>query len=244
MFEQDHPSIVDEVGIHSLVGSGDREVAKVGDTCRGRRTRTCRYQKCLQIKGFEHLPCSLLYQATLDSAATSLPPTSSDLALLGTPTLTAVAMADLRTTTSCELNSSISSTNPYWQRDNYEIDLKDAVTAKLSVRNLLQSHNRTRARFVSTMLCKNILPPSAGLLNRIYEDALSDCVLAHPAFQYPTSMMYEPDSSMHDLPLACRQLCQETHLLVSSSLSHVYKYGLFDIRRSERGDIRVVYHAA
>ncbi|OAG08767.1 uncharacterized protein CC84DRAFT_1174194 [Paraphaeosphaeria sporulosa] len=214
MFEQDHPSIVDEVGIHSLVGSGDREVAKVGDTCRGRRTRTCREQKCLQIKGFEHLPCSLLYQDTLDSAATSLPPTPSDLALLGTPTLTAVAMADVN-------NPDDEECGP----DSKHTESPAAHNDVLATTEQEPGSSQPRhlyAHFIS---------------NRIYEDAPSDCVLVHPAFQYPTSMMYEPDSSMHDLPLACRQLCQETHLLV-------YKYGLFEIRRSERGDIRVVYHAA
>ena len=37
---------------------------------------------------------------------------------------------------------------------------------------------------------------------------------------------YEPDSSMHNLPLVCRQLYQETHLLV-------YQLGTFDLTRPD-----------
>ncbi|KAF2442100.1 hypothetical protein P171DRAFT_445856 [Karstenula rhodostoma CBS 690.94] len=66
----------------------------------------------------------------------------------------------------------------------------------------------------------------AEIRNRVYEYALSDRFLIHPAFQDPAAMAYEPDNSMHNLPLACRQLYRETHLLV-------YKYGIFEIRQPD-----------
>lgn len=62
----------------------------------------------------------------------------------------------------------------------------------------------------------------AELRHRIFTYALSDRVLVRPAIS--SAIHNGSASSMHNLPLVCRQLYHETHLLV-------YRLGLFDIKK-------------